>query len=1504
MEGDLFKELGDETHEEEQGVWSKLVAVSKKLMLAGYSCFYSVFSHYNATTRFESTSKRHLRYYPEVVVSALQLQSLYYPSFASLPGWSGYSWFETLISIFRLDYLCARLGLALPYFILSLAILLIPFAAFLTMFVKHYRGSEVKPSNYKLLLGFGMDCLRGVLFLPSMCIFIAGVKYSFSSSAQAPEYAGSDLAITYFGATGAIWGLILFTLAFFQSLWQYEQLQSRADTVFTARAHSQVEVLRMTVLAGLAISKFALHYDYQIAHLAMCTILGSYVSYKYAYYLPFYRPLANFLYGLPFVLLVSGGLANLIGYFTGSAETVISITIIMPLPLALVYWDLITRRQAKAQYSGLKAFRSMRSEYSCELVIRSQVKLLLEYDDEANDRNSIKQAIVEMFSELHRVFRDSRMTCVWEFMFAYEALDDESIARLKLSQAVIREFEWEADYLHFKYTSLLKDCRRQYFEEIDYINFRQLYDSAKTKDHSSCKTAMRFWFELSREVPRVELIERLAIKIFHLTNKTQSMLEKLLKEYPKNPLALQIYGSFLLEVFNDTEKGHDLVSKGESERRDQQFRSGAFIEQRFSFFDDANAILIISGDPDTVGQITYANQQASELLGIPGHLLVSTNINAFCPPPIFNTIEHSQVMLKFLERGSSNTVDLPFFCFMLDTYGFLFEVCIQIKCVALESTPFFIAAFRKSPNMRELAIYDDTNVFTCNTKGFAEIVGAGDFGTHVKGRQLFEALPNLKGEIRALKKPFNYLVPNTINTVLMKFEELIIRSRIFKYVHVTNDELEIEDWRQSKVDADIFAKLKVEAPKYHNSGLHKSSLRQPNAPKRDLTVRFDLNPKLYLMQFTDFDPGEKTAVGKVKDATTPKRHESIEFEGDEGEEVVEEAGVMMDITDLKDLSSLMLVSDKQDHDEPNVDASSGSSKNKRRGTSVASSAVSSNSSFTSSNAAQMLLLGVNASIFRFKVSFFVTVSDRQIVVVLASAVAMLVYLLIVAGNFQHKMIVIELSDRSVQTSRLATDTRILQLINSQEYSTDIEAAVRESVLQSCDLLDSIENKIGDVISEWKNGPNTDLYSDPSVMTWDYQDLAVRQSKENLDDALRKIKSAGRAIYNTEQGLITPDNSDYFYLMRNGEGETLKTMNKSIEVFLSNEDDELVSNMQIVFIIGAIAVVLNIICFLAILLPTLISVERSHQSVWGFFYRLPLDIVQEMRFRSEERLETMHGVETEHKSHETEMFKSIEQRRTLKSSRKWPGLLVRLALYYGLCTAYFVYFYVEGYNHFLVMFHDHPKILMWSGLREYAVNSVFFYYQESYFAGTEHDLRHSLDNCFWASAQDELNERLWLLKHSEHKLKQIATSSAMSTKHFDLLYDTGYTTRNEMHFGMDSALQDYVAQFRAYLAQGVHPKELLELRNAMHEAVDSLTDLYSEAADSTVAASKQAFILITVCFALSSLSLFFLVYLPMINVVRSEIVEVFELARLIPIDLLDRILLALKAEKNPIFAVEN
>eukprot|EP00359_Climacostomum_virens_P001992 CAMPEP_0204899400 /NCGR_PEP_ID=MMETSP1397-20131031/1832_1 /ASSEMBLY_ACC=CAM_ASM_000891 /TAXON_ID=49980 /ORGANISM="Climacostomum Climacostomum virens, Strain Stock W-24" /LENGTH=1165 /DNA_ID=CAMNT_0052067355 /DNA_START=354 /DNA_END=3851 /DNA_ORIENTATION=- len=1165
----------------------------------------------------------------------------------------------------------------------------------------------------------------------------------------------------------------------------------------------------------------------------------------------------------------------------------------MSIPLAIVYWDLIIRRQETVKYKGIKHFQSIGDVYLCELIIRSQIKQLLA-DTESNDpkQDAIKQTILDMFNEIHRTFRESRMACIWEFVFAYEALGDESIARLKLSRAVNSEFEWEADYLHFKYTGLLKDYRRQYFEEIDYINFRQHYDAAKSKDHAACKTAMRFWLELSRESPRVDLIERLAIKIYELTNDAKRLLEKLLKEYPKNPLALQLNGSFLLEVFNDTEKGNDLVSKGESERREQEQKSSNVIEQRFSFFDDANAILIVSGDPETIGIITYANHQASEVLGLPGHLLVSTNINVFCPPPIYNNPEHNRYMLRFLERSRSNTVQVPFFSFMLDTYGFLFEVYIQVKCVALEANPFFIAAFRKSPSMREVALYDDNYIIQANTKGFAEMIGSGDVGTQLKGRDLFKELHNLKGENLELGRPFKYLVPNTINTVLMKFDQILFHSKVFKYVHVTNDELEIEDWNNTRT-SDIFSKLKTDAPRYRSSFHKKSMLKAPDAPKKGLNVKFNLTPLMYYLEYTDFSPGSKTAVGKIKDATIPVKNEDDEI-GDEEQEAEE-----VDMVDLKNISSLLLTPGGNSTEKHDKEEGSQGSKGKRlRGTSVASSAVSSNSSFTSSAAAQMLLLGVNASIFRFKVSFFVT-----IVVVLASAIAMLVYLLVVADEFNHKMIILELSDRSVHTSRLAINARILQLINAKEYDASLEQEIRASIRDSCDVLDDIHDKIMHVIEEWESGEHSKMYKDDWVVTWDFQRLDIRESKVNLEDALRKYKSHGRGLFNTLLSDISANNSNFFYLTRNGEGETLKAMNKSVEVFLDDEGKSFVSSMMIIIIIGAAAVVLNIICFVAILLPTLISVERSHQSVWGFFYRLPLDIVQEMRFRSEERLETTHGVELERKSHESEMFKSIENRRSIHSSRKWPGLLLRLIVYYALCTGYFVYFYLQGYDNFLAMFSNHPKVLMWSGLREYAVDSSFFYFQESYLAKKLEDLRYVLPQTSWFSPMTELNDRLWLLDHSELKLQDIVDSTSLSSEHFDLLVDQGYDTRNEMRFGIHSALLDYRTQIRACLAKGKHPRELLDYKFAMQNAVNNLTDLYSDAMSSTLSADKQQIIMVTVLFALSSLFLFFFVYLPMINVVRSEIVEVFELARLIPIELLDRILVAFKKEKNPIVSVQ-
>lgn len=93
------------------------------------------------------------------------------------------------------------------------------------------------------------------------------------------------------------------------------------------------------------------------------------------------------------------------------------------------------------------------------------------------------------------------------------------------------------------------------------------------------------------------------------------LLKELYTEYSTNGLVLELYGTFLMEMYNDIEKGQELLGKAASmnKRFDRLNTGGA---SKFSYFDENNGIIFISGNENSLGEITYINEQACDILSI------------------------------------------------------------------------------------------------------------------------------------------------------------------------------------------------------------------------------------------------------------------------------------------------------------------------------------------------------------------------------------------------------------------------------------------------------------------------------------------------------------------------------------------------------------------------------------------------------------------------------------------------------------------------------------------------------------------------------------------------------------------------------------------------------------------------------------------------------------------------------------------------------------------------
>jgi hypothetical protein len=304
---------------------------------------------------------------------------------------------------------------------------------------------------------------------------------------------------------------------------------------------------------------------------------------------------------------------------------------------------------------------------------------------------------------------------------------------------------------------------------------------------------------------------------------------------------------------------------------------------------------------------------------------------------------------------------------------------MQIKCVALNDSLYFLVGIKKRSSAREVVLYDGETILA-NTRGFAKLIGFSETETSLKGLNLSSLIQDFNKfrKNRQISEIFQYMIPKTVNFLTFKFTDIPIKKFTFNYLLVSDDNEEITQWSlQQALSFHDLASKKKTVQESQDQPVKKGILKLENGKKstnfKNVSVKFDLNPQFYYLSETDFKPGH-AATSKTKDAATVSVKKKV-IEKVEGPEKSQESFEPSAIMDLKDLQE-GLFKKNSDKSEDFSDDEEDVAKVKRSGASVASSAQSSNASFTSSAEAQSLLTGVTSSMKSFKIAFFLTVRNK------------------------------------------------------------------------------------------------------------------------------------------------------------------------------------------------------------------------------------------------------------------------------------------------------------------------------------------------------------------------------------------------------------------------------------------------------------------------------------------------------------------------------------------------
>lgn len=1473
---------------------SRLRLGLQSLQRSLYSCFYQSFKNYYQRSRFDRSASEVAFWTLFRVGYTLQLVSLTYPP--ALAEWTAFKWWVYVVSITKVDFVFVVLGLCSAFYVVTLVLATGPMILFVGVLMAEQNKATVWVE--RLRQGFVISVRSAYwAFLPALSMAIAIQKYTLSSQTSAPEYLDADTSSLRFPAIGlfsCFFAALLVLWASLHALLNYDPFYTRTNASLSCRAHSKLEVAAVLCHALLVVSHFLLQNSHRDLHLALCAGTGYALAFCNFLYLPFYTRLGNFAAAMEALVLGWTGTAQLVAGMLNSTSSFFIFSIVLPLPACIICWDFLGKRERWVLARYIDRFPELSSPYLAELVIRLLVqKSLAQAKSIPEERHA---QVLDLLQRFTGKFKTSQFAVLSEFLYVYSVQDHEGLARLHLSKARHCSFDFESCYNLFRYSSLLNDASKQYYEEVDYVRFRGLYDTAKKADEAACLLELDFWTELSSLTPVVKSVESMGIRLYDAINSARKQSTQLLKHYPQNNLALKLYGTFLMEVYNDTEKGQELLGRGIYQAEHQSSQNG------FSYFDDSNGILLVAGSGDNLGCIAYINPQASQILGIPQRLALNMNIANFIPEVVLDAKSHNAALARFLSACRHSEASVPVNLFVLTHQGSLTEVLLQVKCMALEADPFFITVLKTAAFSREVALYDDMLVIREHTQGFAVAVGFSDSYVSMKGCHLVQAFPDFPAWQEKKTAIHRFRLPHTVNEVFVRLLDVRIGNTTVRQLQVTADAEESLDWGAECPLGDFTEQVALTArsPEAYSAAFTslKGILRKDKVKaKKTLHICFNLNPEVFELGQTDFTPG-KHVHGKMKDATPLKK------DGKVAKEVNSDPAIPCEILDLKDLTDLSPFGSGSSPDKATDQMSKFSellsvtgldAEAKKGGASVASSAVSSNASFTSSNTAQLLLKTVNTAMSRFKIAFILTH-----IVVIAAVGSMLLYLLLITQRYLTLLDVTDISDQRIVLVDILDSVRGLQL-GSVVLNSLSESELQGNLTASVSHMEAIVDSLAGRLSDWSSGRHKDTYMKDIVQVWEMHDSHLTTSSLNLINFLRKVVSEATSLL--QKSTLTVSDSSFFFLLQNCFGEPAQAMNSSVQWFIAQEQHSLSTAMDVILILSGTTILLLIVFFLGVICPTVISVEQANQSVWSFFYRLPLDIVQEMCFRCEARLENTHGLEPEQKE-EFDKFKNLEDRDKIKCSRKWPSILTRMWLYYVLTLGFFVFFYYEGYLACSEMLRRKPMIENWAGERALAIASAYFWVREAGLDSTS-DSYFSVNQVQTVPSADlEAAELLnWLQATDQELLIGDFSHFGLNAASEALLFsnacgnEPALCSETLLPRGLHSGLLSYVLDISSHFRSSSDLRSLQQSKSLLQTVSRSLQSSYDAEIRSQLTQRLALVIGITVLYVVLSAAFYFFLYVPMANGVRRTITHTWELARLIPIDLLERILKSIRSRSD-------
>jgi len=1226
--------------------------------------------------------------------------------------------------------------------------------------------------------------LTNLLFIPICDSFAFGMKCSLSGGTLC-----LGLATGYGAMLGFVGGLCLYLAVCVVSAVLYYDLCMVCGNAL-AKPHPRVKLVRMGSYLAMVMMYYFIDISGKvILFLILSLLLTLLITYLHTHYLPYYSPFICKLRLSALTLYLSALLCMLIGeFFKNTDQSNSSVSMLFYFLTPCLVQILLLAVNRREQVLTSRKFQQITNIYQVEIKGRLMVielekarsrsfKSLYEEREELDE--GFKQLETRSLTELEnlyleafRKFPNSEYLYLWSGLLQLHVFKNYILAMVQCFKGLALANKLDSQYAlyYFRKTSeaLYKANMRD--DAFEFVQFEKCSAVAQKHDETVTRAQFHFWSELEGKTPRIQKLTKLATEMTALVSRTKGYYETLLKLNNKSASAMRMFGGFLQSLSGYAELGQRYLQKAEAlDNPDNNPTNPAVSNstvQPLSFFDSENAIITVSGDFETIGEIQKVGVAASTLFGYLQAEFVGRNIALLIPEPFASV--HDTNMRQFHETGRYNTIDLQnlALCFV-NKKGYIFEARTLIKVVPNSiNPPFFLAAIKPKvvKSVQELAMLSPDLMITCYSQGFAdmfELGGPKSTEQHISSlisgfEDLRERMSSAAGAEITHTRSGNTLklLCNITTLTIGKYFAYILRLKIpgeTEELDVGADKTEPQGAKLAVSTLQPGTEEKVNISFVGSSGESESESDDSDSDDSDESsesskVEHAEQVSAKRITFPDTPLPGMVAEGQVPQSgneSKPLIKRNIHY-SDEPDIIAEssDSKASAEAEEASESSkSAEIGGNSQENSEGAVgevekESSHGGLSASSKGSSMASSAQ-----FTKSIKALMSFqfAAVHHHVLRFKVTLFLT----MVILIATSVTTFQVIQASVQFNERLSHYVNLVGRLRLYSQSLSYYSRMLSLIDSHLLPADNRTSYQSWMTSDLDDMHSINLEL------YRNfglldSQDRETYFKESIPIWLLEGGEIAPAKSNLFDATSNLVVQSFLMLKETQN-YNFTNRRLFYIYRNGLGETLQTLNRS-SGFYVNAALKDVSNQRLVAImLIVVSVVLLVLCAVIAIVPALRALEKAKAEIWEVFFEIPVYVCRIMRSKCGDRLQILNEAanleieeitpdageheDGENKDNEGDQRVSKKQgkggkdagRRKKKSDSRGAlsydpkarkVVLAKLLCFLVINLVYFYLIYYTGFEAAGELLKQEPRTIDWASRRRHLSRAVNHWVTES------------------------------------------------------------------------------------------------------------------------------------------------------------------------------------------------